>query len=99
MARARIARPLVPDVPRVGPDNVAAVTLPLRRLAELGHSRVAFLSAPRRLMADPDRLTAFRRVARRLGLRPLVVYTAAHPGGGASGDQPSAGRAHRRRPR
>lgn len=65
-----------PDgVPRVGPDDVPAVTLPLRRLHDLGHTRVAFLSAPRRLMADPDRLTAYRRVARSLGMPPLVVYT------------------------
>ncbi len=65
--------PLVPDVPRVGPDNVAAVDLPLTRIAELGHERVAFLCAPRALMADPDRLTRFRRTARRLGLRGSVL--------------------------
>jgi LacI family transcriptional regulator len=60
---------------RVRPDNAAAVELPLRRLAELGHSSVAFLSAPRRLMADPDRLRHFRRLSRVLGLRATVVYS------------------------
>lgn len=60
-------------VPRVGPDDAAAVTLPLRRLHQLGHDRVAFLAAPRRLMADPDRLTAYRRVTRSLGMPSLVV--------------------------
>jgi DNA-binding LacI/PurR family transcriptional regulator len=62
-------------VPRVGPDDVPAVSLPLHRLHRLGHDRVAFLSAPRRLMADPDRLTAYRRVARALGMPPMVVTT------------------------
>lgn len=52
----------------VAPDNEAAVRLPLERLAALGHHRVAFLSAPRPLMADPDRLRHFRAVSRTLGL-------------------------------
>jgi LacI family transcriptional regulator len=34
---------------------------------------VAFLSAPRGLVADPDRLRHFRRLARVLGLRPVVI--------------------------
>jgi DNA-binding LacI/PurR family transcriptional regulator len=62
-------------VSRVGPDNATAVELPLRRLAELGHACVAFLTAPRQLMADPDRLHHFRRLAPQLGLRPLVMYS------------------------
>jgi DNA-binding LacI/PurR family transcriptional regulator len=62
-------------VSRVCPDNAAAVELPLRRLAELGHASVAFLSAPRRVMADPDRLEHFRRLAPGLGLRPQVMYS------------------------
>ena len=65
----------VTGVSRVRPDNAAAVELPLRRLAELGHTSVAFLSAPRRLMADPDRLRYFRRLSRVLGLRATVVYS------------------------
>ena len=64
-----------PGVVRVCPDNAAAVELPLRRLAELGHTCVAFLSAPRQLMADPDRLRHFRRLAPGLGLRPRVMYS------------------------
>jgi DNA-binding LacI/PurR family transcriptional regulator len=62
-------------VSRVCPDNAAAVELPLRRLAELGHGRAAFLSAPRHLMADPDRLDTFRRLAPELGLRSRVMYS------------------------
>ncbi len=65
----------ITGVSRVRPDNAAAVELPLRRLAELGHTSVAFLSAPRRLMADPDRLRYFRRLCRVLGLRATVVYS------------------------
>jgi DNA-binding LacI/PurR family transcriptional regulator len=60
---------------RVRPDSGAAVELPMRRLAALGHNSVAFLSAPRRLMADPDRLRHFRRLTRSLGLRGSVMYS------------------------
>jgi LacI family transcriptional regulator len=65
----------VSGVCRVRPDNAAAVELPMRRLAELGHTSVAFLTAPRRLMADPDRLRHFRRLSRALGLRATVLYS------------------------
>ncbi len=65
----------ITGVCRVRPDNAAAVELPLRRLAELGHNSVAFLTAPRRLMADPDRLRHFRRVSRALGLTATVLYS------------------------
>ena len=60
---------------RVYPDNAVGVELAMRRLAELGHSRVAFLSAPRGLVADPDRLRHFRRLARELGVRPDVMHS------------------------
>ena len=62
-------------VSRVMPDNAAALELPLTRLAELGHTDVGFLSAPRPLMADPDRLRHFRRLVRRLGVRSQVWFT------------------------
>ena len=65
----------ITGVSRVRPDNAAAVGLPLRRLAELGHTSVAFLTAPRLLMADPDRLRHFRRLSRALGLRATVLYS------------------------
>jgi DNA-binding LacI/PurR family transcriptional regulator len=65
----------ITGVTRVCPDSAAAVELPMRRLAELGHTSVAFLSAPRQLMADPDRLRHFRRLAGQLGLRPRVMYS------------------------
>jgi LacI family transcriptional regulator len=45
----------------------------MRRLAGLGHVSAAFLSAPRGLAADPDRLRYFRRLARELGMRPEVM--------------------------
>lgn len=65
----------IDGISRVSPDNAAAVELPMRRLAELGHFRVAFLSAPRHLMADPDRLRHFRRLASELDLQPRVMYS------------------------
>jgi LacI family transcriptional regulator len=65
----------ITGISRVSPDNATAVELPMRRLAELGHCHVAFLSAPPRLMADPDRLRHFRRLARELGLRARVAYS------------------------
>ena len=64
----------ITGVSRVYPDNAVGVGLAMRRLAELGHSRVAFLSAPRGLVADPDRLRHFRRLAGELGIRPNVMH-------------------------
>ena len=63
----------VAGVSRVYPDNAAGVEVAMRRLAGLGHSCVAFLSAPRGLVADPDRLRHFRRLARELGVQPVVM--------------------------
>jgi LacI family transcriptional regulator len=65
----------ITGVSRVYPDNAAGVELAVRRLAELGHPRVAFLSAPRGLVADPDRPCHFRRLARELGVRPYVMHS------------------------
>jgi len=64
----------ITGVARVYPDNAGGVGLAMRRLAELGHSAVAFLSAPRGLVADPDRLRHFRRLARELGVQPNVMH-------------------------
>ena len=65
----------IAGVSRVYADNAVGVELPMRRLAELGHSSVAFLSAPRSLAADPDRLRHFRRLARELGVRATVMHS------------------------
>ncbi len=65
----------IDGVSRVSPDNAAAVELPMRRIAELGHTSVAFLAAPRSLMADPGRLRCFRRLARELRLQARVVHS------------------------
>jgi len=65
----------IAGVSRVYPDNAAGVALAMRRLAELGHSRVAFLSAPRGVVADPDRTRHFRRLARELGVRPDIMHS------------------------
>jgi LacI family transcriptional regulator len=65
----------IKGVSLVVPDNAAAVELPMRRIAELGHGSAAFIAAPRRLMADADRLAHFRVQADRLALRPHVVHS------------------------
>lgn len=65
----------IAGITRVRPDPAAAVGLPMRRLAELGHQAVAFVCAPRALLADPDRLGHFERLARELGIRPYPVPT------------------------
>src|ERR1039457_3696820 len=65
----------ITSVSRVYPDNAVGVELAMRRLAELGHSTAAFLSAPRGMAADTDRLRYFRRLARELGVRPVIVYS------------------------
>jgi len=65
----------VQGVSRVGPDNVQAVNLATRHLADLGHTEIAFLTAPRRVMADHDRLEEFLRVCAELGVRPIPVET------------------------
>jgi len=65
----------ITGVSRVYPDNAAGVELAMRRLAELGHTSVAFLSAPRGLVADPDRTRHFRRLAGGLGVRTHVMHS------------------------
>ncbi len=67
--------PGVTGLSLVSPDNAAAVALPMQRIAELGHASAAFITAPRGLMADADRLRHFRRQASRLGVRGRVVYS------------------------
>jgi LacI family transcriptional regulator len=62
-------------ISRVRPDNAASVGLAVRRVAALGHAAVGFLSAPRHLLADPDRLEHFRRLAAQLEIRPHVMYS------------------------
>jgi DNA-binding LacI/PurR family transcriptional regulator len=65
----------VTGISRVCPDSATAVGLAMHRLAELGHTAVAFVSAPRNLIADPDRLGHFKRLARELGIRPYPLHT------------------------
>jgi LacI family transcriptional regulator len=71
----------IDGVSRVAPDNATAVDAPVRRLAELGHESIAFLSAPRPLVADQDRLRRYRATMRDLGLSPLVMYAELSPAG------------------
>ena len=71
----------IDGVSRVAPDNATAVDVPVRRLAELGHRSIAFLSAPRPLVADQDRLRRYRATMRDLDLAPMVMYAELSPAG------------------
>jgi LacI family transcriptional regulator len=62
-------------ITRVSPDNREAVRLATTHLAELGHRRITFLTAPAHLMADHDRLDAFLEVTEALGVEPDPVET------------------------
>src|SRR5439155_21328346 len=48
---------------------------------ELGHRSIAFLSAPRPLVADQDRLRRYRATMHELDLTPLVMYAELSPAG------------------
>ncbi|AYY12352.1 LacI family transcriptional regulator [Actinobacteria bacterium YIM 96077] len=67
--------PGLDDVIRVGPDARRAVRLAVDHLYELGHRDIAFLTAPRELMADHDRLDEFELACADLGLPPRPVFT------------------------
>lgn len=60
---------------RVSPDNVSAVEQAVAHLAELGHQRIAFLTAPAGLMADHDRLETFLEMTPALGIDAVPVET------------------------
>lgn len=65
--------PDLDDVSRVSPDNEAAVRLATTHLAELGHRRITFLTAPAGLMADHDRLEVFLAVCAEIDVEPDPV--------------------------
>lgn len=52
----------------VGSDHAAGVRLALAHLHELGHRRIAHIAGPRNTVAGADRIAAFRRETRGLGL-------------------------------
>ena len=64
-----------PDVARVSPDNERAVRAATTHLAELGHQRIGFLTAPRELMADHDRLQSFLAITEERRVEPVIVET------------------------
>src|SRR5262245_1035895 len=51
-----------------GSDHAECVRLPLRHLHELGHRRIAHIAGARNTVAGADRISAFQREARVLGL-------------------------------
>jgi DNA-binding LacI/PurR family transcriptional regulator len=60
-------------VARVHADNDHAIALAVDHLANLGHAKIALLTAPKRLAADPERLTAFNRLCVASQLCPMVI--------------------------
>ena len=87
--------PGLDGVSRVSPDNVGAVTQAAEHLAELGHQRIGFLTAPAEVMADHDRLETALRVAPSLGVEIVPVevqlnLAAVHDRVGALLDAPGA---------
>lgn len=62
-----------PMVHHVHVDGVDAVEQAVTHLAQLGHRRLALISAPVGKCADPERVEAFRRIVRRRRLSGTVV--------------------------
>lgn len=65
--------------PKGGMDHVApdprAVDLAFDHLWQLGHRRIGFLSAPRSLMSDRDRLDRYQARCRKYGVPALTLHT------------------------
>jgi LacI family transcriptional regulator len=73
--------------PEVGVDNIAGVAAIVGALADLGHSRIAFLAGPTTLLVARQRLDGYRRGVADAGLPPderLVVESAFNRDGGRS---------------
>ncbi|MCT1432767.1 LacI family DNA-binding transcriptional regulator [Dietzia maris] len=64
-----------PLVTTIGPDSPAAVSVAVDHLAELGHSRIGFVSAPASDAADTDRAETFLARCARLDVRPEILRT------------------------
>jgi LacI family transcriptional regulator len=58
----------------VGSDHAAGVRLALAHLHELGHRRIAHIAGARNTVAGADRIAAFQRETRMLGLELPVEY-------------------------
>ncbi|MGO1908641.1 MAG: LacI family DNA-binding transcriptional regulator, partial [Brevibacterium linens] len=63
-----------PEVPHVTPDDAAAVQLAFDHLFELGHRRIALLSAPPDLMPDRDRTRKYSSLCAEHELEPIPIY-------------------------
>ncbi len=63
-----------PEVPHITPDDVSAVRLAFDHLQNLGHRRIALLSAPADLMPDRDRFDEYLRLCSVRGLDPMPIH-------------------------
>lgn len=73
IVNARLAA--APDIPHVTPDDKTAVDLAFNHLYELGHRRIALLSAPPQLMPDGDRTAQYLQLCseHRVQARPIYA--------------------------
>jgi LacI family transcriptional regulator, galactose operon repressor len=58
----------------VGSDHAAGIRLALGHLHELGHRRIAHVAGARNTVAGADRIAAFQRESKALGLSPPAAY-------------------------
>ncbi len=61
--------------PHVSPDAVSAVTQAFEHLWNFGHRRIAFLSAPLKLMSDVDRYTTYRDLCATHAVPALPIFS------------------------
>ncbi|MFI6599949.1 LacI family DNA-binding transcriptional regulator [Nonomuraea sp. NPDC050536] len=79
LARLRVpvvsyGRPAVPvDIPYVDNDNVGGAEAAVRRLVELGRSRIATIAGPQDMIGGQDRLAGYRNVLRDSDRRSIVA--------------------------
>lgn len=63
----------VSGIPRVLIDSAIGVSAAVEHLADLGHTRVAYLNGPQRSWANGQRRRAFKRTAERRGVEPVML--------------------------
>lgn len=61
--------------PHVSPDAVSAVTQAFNHLWELGHRRIAFLSAPPELMSDVDRYFTYQNLCTSHSVPKMPIFS------------------------
>ncbi|MGM0709334.1 MAG: LacI family DNA-binding transcriptional regulator [Actinomycetota bacterium] len=63
-----------PEIPHVTPDDETAVDLAFHHLHEMGHRKIALLSAPPQLMPDGDRTARYLQLCSEHHVLPIPIY-------------------------